>query len=435
MLLRFTIENYRCIHDESQLSMIATRERRHSNRLATWQRHRVLPVAAIYGANASGKSTYVSALHALQALILTPRAASNPIPVVPHLGLGKEQPTRFQIEILVQNGSQESAFTYEIQTFHNTITYEALHRIGRTHDTCLFERSTGHEIEIYDANLLADEWAVMRAKSVEDSLTVLGVVGYKIDGPVNAVWSWFAQQLHIITPGAEYVQLPARIKLDDVFAGAMNRALSSTDTGITQLTLREVALDYFGRSRDVLNQYHQQLATQGGSIVIPTIQSGPGLLELDDAGNLCGRILIAQHGGGPGSPFSLMLDDESDGTRRFMNLLPILTQLEDSDNDIPARKVFIVDELENSLHPHLTERILTDFLNTCDQSTRRQLIFTTHEVTLLRTNIFRRDEMWIADKARSLCSIADFSGIGARKDSDIFSMYMSGRLGGVPREQ
>ena len=132
------------------------------------------------------------------------------------------------------------------------------------------------------------------------------------------------------------------------------------------------------------------------------------------------------------SSFTLPLQEESDGTQRFMNLLPILFQLRDKN----SRSVFVVDELENSMHPKLTEDFISSFLEGLGADDRCQLIFTTHEIQLMRSDLLRRDEIWLADKVDGqsrLTRVSDFAGIGVRKDADLLSFYMSGRLGGVPR--
>ena len=130
--------------------------------------------------------------------------------------------------------------------------------------------------------------------------------------------------------------------------------------------------------------------------------------------------------------FTLPLREESDGTQRFMNLLPILFQLRQED----ARRVFVVDELENSMHPKLTESLVAAFLDDLGPHDRRQLIFTTHELQLMRSDLLRRDEIWLDDKTdgqSSLTRVSDFAEVGVRKDADLLGFYMSGRIGGIPR--
>jgi putative abortive phage resistance protein len=115
-----------------------------------------------------------------------------------------------------------------------------------------------------------------------------------------------------------------------------------------------------------------------------------------------------------------------------MNLLPILFQLRDED----SRSVFVVDELENSMHPKLTEDFIASFLEELGEGDRRQLVFTTHEIQLMRSGLLRRDEIWLADKndgQSQLTRVSDYADIGVRKDADLLNFYMSGRLGGVPR--
>ena len=100
--------------------------------------------------------------------------------------------------------------------------------------------------------------------------------------------------------------------------------------------------------------------------------------------------------------------------------------------------VFVVDELENSMHPKLTEALIRSFLSSLptEEDGRRQLVFSTHELQLLRSDLLRRDEIWLADKVDAqtrLTRLSEFSEEGVRKDADWLGFYMSGRLGGVPR--
>ena len=95
-----------------------------------------------------------------------------------------------------------------------------------------------------------------------------------------------------------------------------------------------------------------------------------------------------------------------------------------------------MDELENSMHPLLTEKLVRAFLDGLNADDRRQLVFTTHELRLMQIPLLRRDEMWLADKLNGqtrLARMSEYSRKGVRKDADILGLYTSGRLGGVPR--
>ena len=88
------------------------------------------------------------------------------------------------------------------------------------------------------------------------------------------------------------------------------------------------------------------------------------------------------------------------------------------------------------MHPRLTEELIASFLDGLGPDGRRQLIFTTHEIQLMRSDLLRRDEIWLVDKVNGqseLTRVSDFADVGVRKDADLLGFYMSGRIGGVPR--
>ena len=101
-MLRFLrLQNWKSYYEPVEFTMVATRERRHGDRLARVGRSRILPVTAIYGANAAGKSALVDGLEALREIVLEARRAGAPLPVVPHLPQGAEEPTLFAVELIV----------------------------------------------------------------------------------------------------------------------------------------------------------------------------------------------------------------------------------------------------------------------------------------------------------------------------------------------
>lgn len=100
-----------------------------------------------------------------------------------------------------------------------------------------------------------------------------------------------------------------------------------------------------------------------------------------------------------------------------------------------VNKVYIIDELDRSLHTLLTRRLLESYLAGCDENSRSQLLFTTHDSLLMDQDLLRRDEMWVAERDQDGCSelIAFSEYKDVRSDKDIQKSYLQGRLGGVPR--
>jgi AAA15 family ATPase/GTPase len=117
--------------------------------------------------------------------------------------------------------------------------------------------------------------------------------------------------------------------------------------------------------------------------------------------------------------------EESDGTIRLMDLLPIVTKPEEDES-----KVYVIDELDRSLHPNLCYLFIQDFLA---KSGKNQLIVTTHESNLLTFDLLRRDEIWFVEKdqggATALYSLEEYA---PRYDKDIQKGYLLGRFGAIP---
>lgn len=135
--------------------------------------------------------------------------------------------------------------------------------------------------------------------------------------------------------------------------------------------------------------------------------------------------LVAVHNKIDGSEVEFPLQNESDGTRRLIEYMPLLFDIINTDS------VYVVDEIERSLHPIMIKDIIRKISES--QSAKGQLIFTTHESCLLDQNIFRPDEIWFAQKdveqATQLYPLSDFN---IHKTANIENGYLDGRYGGIP---
>ena len=125
------------------------------------------------------------------------------------------------------------------------------------------------------------------------------------------------------------------------------------------------------------------------------------------------------------------MQQESDGTHRTIDLLPAFLEMADAGSN----KVFVIDELDRSMHTLLTRSLLEKYLSGCGPLCRSQLLFTTHDVLLMDQELMRRDEMWVAERDRdgssTLFSFSEYKDV--RNDKDIRKSYLQGRLGGIPR--
>lgn len=202
------------------------------------------------------------------------------------------------------------------------------------------------------------------------------------------------------------------------------------DTGIIDIKTREISIEEMSKMipaeivKSIFSQLRSQLQLTGLPSIQMTWRAGGGFFNIRVKENSEPEIttLVLKHGK---SAFDFTFAEESDGTKRLFDLVAML--LPDR-NDI----LIVVDELERSLHPKLTEHFLNLF-NKADENTRVQLVFTTHENIILSQNIFRRDEIWFterdADNNSKLYSLDRFK---ERYDKKLSKAYLAGRYGAVP---
>ena len=202
-------------------------------------------------------------------------------------------------------------------------------------------------------------------------------------------------------------------------------ALSNADTGIDELKLTEVNIEQLDISSDVLEKFKQSEA----KVIFNNEDSTLVLIKAEDG--IHAYRCLSMHHDDNGNEVPFLFTDESDGTRRLLHLLPTLI-----DYEVKPR-VYVVDELDRSLHTNLSRYLVEQQLKIARTETknRQQLIFTTHDVMLMDQTLLRRDEMWAVERGRDkgshLISFEDF--IEIRKDKDIRRSYLTGHMGGLPR--
>lgn len=158
--------------------------------------------------------------------------------------------------------------------------------------------------------------------------------------------------------------------------------------------------------------------------LFPT-QDGDNVVVVEEEGSLYVKQLKTEHLDSQGNSIEFDLMEESDGSIRLIDYLPVL-------EDVYNRDItYIIDEIERSIHPLLIKEVISKF--SADTNTKGQLIFSTHESNLLDLSIFRQDEIWFVEKNHSqstdLYSLSDFK---EHNTLDIRKRYLAGRYGSIP---
>jgi hypothetical protein len=252
-----------------------------------------------------------------------------------------------------------------------------------------------------------------------------------IEGDVKSVLDWFARSLTLIDPASSFNSLGTFLADNEDIRCFASEFLRASSTGVDDLlvlrrSLSEEAL--FGLFPEALaTDVRDDLAAESTKAVIVHGPDGSELAIQRAGPETYHAVTVeAAHEHGSGGTVALNLADESDGTRRLLDLLPALYRLKTN------KSTFIIDEIDRSMHPMLVWEILSFFL-TSTYNSRSQMIVTTHESNLLDLGLLRRDEIWFAEKdAQASTHLYSLSDFNVRKDLEVRKHYFQGRFGAVP---
>ena len=428
MILTFTLENWMSFRDPVTFTMVGTAERQHAERVPRVEKYRtkILPIAAIYGGNASGKTNFFQALNFAKRFVTQGVLPDARIPVEPFRldAAVAERPSRFAFELLID----ERVYAFEFTVTPKAVLDEQLTLILSTGDKLLYHRR-GEACDFGKA-LKRDARLQFAFEGTQaNRLFLTNSVSQKIDA-FRPVYDWFRDRLELIAPDARFQGFEEFFGEGGPLHGAMNQLLPQLDTGIARVCGEKVALDALHLPATIKADL-QERVTEGMSVRLLNDGSGDRIILTREGGELQARKLVTWHRRSDGTEARFEFRQESDGSRRLVDLLPAFLDLALQDSD----RVYVIDEIDRSLHTLLTRRLVQAYLDQCTAQTRTQLLFTTHDVLLMDQTMLRRDEMWVAEREASgnstLTAFSEFEDV--RHDKDLRKSYLQGRLGGIPR--
>lgn len=434
MLIRFAVENFRSFNEEAVFSMLPGRMQKHPEHIISNERHGIdaLRAALLYGANASGKSNLVRAMDFARSLILQGVRPKQLIPVEP-FRLDKRrlaEPSRFEFEFI----AGDQAYAYGFAAGRRRIYEEWLYAINVKNEQMLFERSTdnegitqakfGRQIIKNDEERQFLDFVVRGTRPNQLLLTETAENNVRQFEPA---YEWFRNRLTIIFPHSRARGVQVGVYKDQKFTQALTAFLQAMDTGIDEVCAKQIdpeALNFpLELLTDDLDKETEALPDQVQERMIGLDSSrGQRYLLRYDKENLLEAYSLGTRRRINGESVDFELFEESDGTQRLFDLFPILYGNQE--------RVFVIDELERSLHPNLVYRFIRHFLESANNN---QLIVTTHESTLLDLDLLRRDAIWFVEKSPTGAStIYSLETFKPRHDLDIRKGYLHGRFGAVP---
>lgn len=422
MIIKYSVSNWKSFADPTTLNLIPTREKQHSNHIAVCDDTdvKVLQTAAVYGANAAGKTNFIESLEFLQKFILKYYSFNNIFGLQPYrLNKVKEkEPTEFELTILVD----KRVYQYRLMINSSEVIEEELWeraKIGtKTNERLVFHRFNRNQYR-FDSSFFSDsELKILKLAGEatrSDSSLITTAVSFNIKS-LQPFFDWFRNKLLLIGPQSKYMQLQNYCSSNEEIA-----LLKQLDVGIERF--KEVSLGPDFLHGEKLAMIKNYLAQTGRPI-----RDEDMLYSLEN-GELKASKIQSIHIDEDGEERTFKITDESDGTQRLVDLVPLFVSL----YKVGAASVVVVDDLDRSIHPFLIRRLIQRYLDSRSADRRAQLVFTTHNLDLFDQSLFRRDELMIVDRRNlrsELYPLADFKDI--RKDKDVRRSYSKGLLGGVP---
>ncbi len=440
MIISFSVSNFRSFSSEETLSLVSSKRLAgtHENHTVPIpdSREEVLKTSVLYGANGAGKSNLFKAMRYMRSAILKPRKKSTGTERdVFRFNGESSNPSSFDLQFITSN----KVYRYGFKVDDHRILEEWLIQVVSNREKVIYERVTsdrgavnieapGFKVEYEKLNALVTVGGPQNQLFLATTLATLEA--NDIGDELNSIVSWF-RDLTLVSPSASYSSLGHLLANDEKFRKFAGEFLKATSTGIEHLeaTKKEIREDELHSllPEHVISKVLEEINEDEDQTALVNIGIGKELLIEKSGENHFYRIAIqAAHTSHSGDSIYLDLSEESDGTRRLLNLIPALHHLR------KKGAVYFIDEIDRSMHPILAWKFLEFFLKSCEGD-QQQVIVTTHESNLLDLSLLRRDEIWFvekdADSSSRLYSMSDFK---VRNDLEIRKHYLQGRFGAIP---
>ena len=447
MLVYFSAENFRSFKEPLELNMrAAPRLQRHSNHVVEIDSKpslKLLRTAVIYGANASGKSNMIKAMAFAKKMISGKFRNRKTTAIEPFKLINEElEDSTFYFEFVMH----KSSYAYGFKLNRTKILEESLYEISKN-EFCIFERKyeegsysykTDYEEGkdgvtaeilseyIHSLKYTSDLQLFLTEVDEKNIYEKLDIIGTDFIIPIL----FFTDKLVIIFPESKYGGMPSDLSDGDAIQCGYIETLKKFDTGIDKVQLEDFPLSRV--PEQLVENLISELNNRKKDFLWFKFNGSEYSAKFSDSGDLEISKLVSFHKLPNGQNFKFDLGEESDGTKRLLDLLPALC-VSDNDKDINYNHVYVIDEFDRSLHPNLSKSFLSTFIDGDVSLSEDQLIVTTHEAGLLDNTLLRRDEIWFVqkelDQSSHMYSLNDYS---TRFDKDIQKAYLSGKFGAVP---
>ncbi len=413
MLVEFSVKNFLSFKDKITFSMEAATGNENEENIIIKGNERILKTTALYGANASGKTNLIKAF---KSAIMMVRMSNNR-----QIGEKLIQMEPFAFDEETQNEpcefefvfiANENKYIYGFVADKEKIYEEYFYQYFSAKATRVFERTNCNEYKF----LQSDEGKLnaIKEKNTDNKLFLATATTWNYDKTKDA-YLWLAQNIDTYTGGSMLNDF-----VIDSFSNDENEELKKFTLRLLEeadIVIRDFSVEIEEREVDNnILMFFKNLNMP--TSIVPQKQRDVKIKMVHEVKDNNDSVKV----------YDLNLINESSGTQILFSFAPILKDV------FEKGKILVIDEIERSLHPSLVEMIIKFFHNSEINKGNAQLIFNTHNTNLLSLEIFRRDQIWFAEKnqkkgATDLYPLDDFP---VRKTENIQKGYLNGRYGAIP---
>jgi len=417
MLVEFSVNNFKSIKNTIKFSMLTSSK--DTGNCFSHRNYNLLQSSIIYGANASGKSNFLRAMAFMGNFILNKYKILQSTDILPHEPFKlcddtEDSSSTFEIVFFIS----ETKYRYGFEIDNKQVYSEWLFADKKGKEAKLFFRDT-EESEYVNSNKFKEGNVFFDKKEEKTKVSSNQLFIWKCDqndGEISkSILKWF-NKFNMID-GMDhkgYIDFTMKQMENNTFKNEITNLVQTADIGIEDLKVveEEIPIEII-ESLPLSESMKNNLINDGGakSVRLNTMHT-----KYDKDGNNIGEVVFE------------LEKEESKGTRKFFAMsAPILDTLKNG-------KILIIDELDASLHPILTQHLIKLFHNEAINTKQAQLIFATHDTNLLNRNIFRRDQIWLTEKdnysSTDIYSLAELKNV--RKKEDFETQYIQGKYGAIP---
>ncbi|WP_426007605.1 AAA family ATPase [Paenarthrobacter sp. NyZ202] len=391
---------------------------------------RISPVTAVYGPNASGKSSLLDALSEMVRMVDRSAATSKPTEKVafsPFLldADSRTEPTRYELEFLMQGVRHQYGFEHDA----NQYLKEWLYAYPKARRQTLFERNSDESDPWYFGKGLGGPNRLIAESTRDNSLFISAAAGLK-HPRLSKIYSYFGTNLRFVKPTNQDQRTRYTMNLiekDRTLAAKATALLRHADLGISDIQVRhhDLGEEDAALMRRLMTAISREISPDQPAEKQDDVATEKLFSQMRNEFEL-------EHIGIDGEKFSLPFEYESLGTKSLVSFTgPVIKALEEGNT-------LVVDEVDTSLHPRVVAEIVRLFQSPKSNPAQAQLIFSTHDTTLLASSgdespVLDRDQVWFVEKGRNGASrVYALSEYSPRRLENLERGYLQGRYGAVP---